>query len=65
MDRYLRNPIGVTSKATLNRITANNNQIGVVAGASDMTIANSVISNNSTGLLSEAHHLARKDGDFR
>jgi hypothetical protein len=41
-----------TIKATLNRITANNNQFGVgLLGASDTTIANSVISNNSTGGL--------------
>jgi hypothetical protein len=41
-----------TIKATLNRITASNNQFGVgVIGASDTTIANSVISNNSTGGL--------------
>jgi hypothetical protein len=39
-------------KATLNRITANNNQFGVgITGSADAMIANSVISNNSsTGL---------------
>jgi hypothetical protein len=44
---------GATVKATLNRITANNNQYGVATqGAADMTIANSVMSNNNTGLRS-------------
>jgi hypothetical protein len=38
-------------KATLNRITANNNQFGVgIAGSTSATIANSVLSNNSNGL---------------
>jgi hypothetical protein len=36
-----------TAKATLNRITANNNASGVVTNGSDTTIANSVMSNNS------------------
>jgi hypothetical protein len=40
-------------QATLNRITANNNQVGVGTGNGNTTIANSVISNNSTGLLND------------
>jgi hypothetical protein len=41
-------PNGGTVKATLNRITANNNSNGVsIGGDADTTIANSVISNNS------------------
>jgi Right handed beta helix region len=44
-------PNGGTIKATLSRITTNNNQNGVLTNAGDMTISNSVISNNSsTGL---------------
>jgi hypothetical protein len=44
-------------KATLNRITANNNQFGVgIAGStSDVTIANSVLSNNSNAGLATAN----------
>jgi Right handed beta helix region len=40
------NPTNV--KATLARITANNNQYGVATNGNNTTIANSVISNNST-----------------
>jgi hypothetical protein len=43
-------PSGGTINATLNRITANNNDTGVVTNAGDTTIANSVISNNNIGL---------------
>jgi hypothetical protein len=47
-------PIGGSANATLSRITANNNQFGVVINNNDTTIANSVLSNNSnTGLYSE------------
>jgi hypothetical protein len=43
------NPQGGTVKATLNRITANNNQDGVaVASNNDTMIANSVLSNSSS-----------------
>jgi hypothetical protein len=46
------NPSGINAKATLNRITANNNTSGVVNIGNAM-IANSVMSNNSnTGLQS-------------
>jgi parallel beta-helix repeat protein len=46
---------GAATKATLNRITANNNQIGVAtSSAQDTTIANSVISNNGTGLENDS-----------
>jgi hypothetical protein len=47
---FVVNPQGSgTAKATLNRITANNNQDGVAtAGNNDTMIANSVISNNSS-----------------
>jgi hypothetical protein len=49
------NPSGDNAKATLNRITANNNSSGVFTGNAHATIANSVLSNNSTaGLLSQA-----------
>jgi hypothetical protein len=42
-------------KATLNRITANNNQFGVATTGNDTTIANSVLSNNSfSGLENDA-----------
>jgi hypothetical protein len=45
-------PTGANLKATLNRITANNNEYGVVVIGNNMTIANSVLSNNrQTGLL--------------
>jgi Right handed beta helix region len=48
-------PNGSNSKATLSRITANNNTFGVVsANNSNTTIANSVMSNNSIGLQSDA-----------
>jgi Right handed beta helix region len=40
------NPGGANAKATLNRITANDNGYGV-GNLSDMTIANSVLSNNA------------------
>jgi hypothetical protein len=40
-------------KATLNRITANNNTNGVGTTGNDTTIANSVLSNNDTGLLAQ------------
>jgi hypothetical protein len=44
-------PSVANAKATLNRITANNNHVGVSNNGNDMTIANSVMSNNSsTGL---------------
>jgi hypothetical protein len=36
------------AQATLSRITANNNFYGVVVGHGNATVANSVISNNST-----------------
>jgi hypothetical protein len=36
-----------TAKATLNRVTANNNASGIVTNGGDTTIANSVMSNNS------------------
>jgi hypothetical protein len=41
------NPIGANLRATLNRITANNNQFGIDTANADMTIANSVLSNSS------------------
>jgi hypothetical protein len=44
------NPLGANTQTTLNRITANNNQLGVVAANGNVTIANSVMSNNSNGL---------------
>jgi hypothetical protein len=46
-------PNGGSARATLNRITANNNHFGVVVtGVHNTTIANSVLSNNSnTGLF--------------
>jgi hypothetical protein len=44
-------PVGGTAKATLNRITANNNIFGVATAGSDTTIANSVMSNNSVAGL--------------
>jgi Right handed beta helix region len=49
-------PSDAATKATLNRITANNNQFGVGTDAgSDVTITNSVLSNNSgSGLDSGA-----------
>jgi hypothetical protein len=40
-------PNSRSAKATLNRITANHNQFGVATTSNDMTIANSVLSNNS------------------
>jgi Right handed beta helix region len=40
-------PNGGSIHATFNRITANNNSFGVATGANNLTIANSVISNNS------------------
>jgi hypothetical protein len=43
-------PIG-NVRATLNRITANNNQFGVANSGLDVTIANSVMSNNSVSGL--------------
>jgi hypothetical protein len=43
---------GATIKATLNRITANNNQTGVDIFGGVITIANSVMSNNGIGLQS-------------
>jgi hypothetical protein len=47
-------PIGGGANATLSRITANDNQFGVVTNGNDTTIANSVLSNNSnTGLYSQ------------
>jgi hypothetical protein len=47
------NPSGGTISATLNRITANNNQIGAatIGSNANMTIANSVMSNNSNSGL--------------
>jgi hypothetical protein len=42
------NPVSSNGRATLNRITANNNQFGVSNAGAAMTIANSVLSNNST-----------------
>jgi Right handed beta helix region len=48
-------PTGLNPTATLNRITANNNLKGVAVGGTNMTIANSVISNNAgEGLFSSA-----------
>jgi hypothetical protein len=41
----------INAQATLNRITANNNVVGVANQGTTTTIANSVISNNSTGLV--------------
>jgi hypothetical protein len=41
-------PSGANVKATLNRITANNNLDGVDISGGDVTIANSVLSNNSS-----------------
>jgi hypothetical protein len=46
------NPIGSNGRATLNRITANNNQRGVSNAGAAMQIANSVLSNNSQDGLS-------------
>jgi hypothetical protein len=47
-------PSGVSTQAntqaTLNRITANNNSIGVGTATANVTIANSVMSNNNIGL---------------
>jgi hypothetical protein len=44
-------PSGTDPQTTLNRVTLNNNnQSGVATNFGDMTIANSVISNNGTGL---------------
>jgi hypothetical protein len=49
-------PTGSNPKATLNRITANNNSLGVsCAGNSQTIIANSVISNNNIGLQNHTH----------
>jgi hypothetical protein len=48
------NPSGGTVKATLNRITANHNKFGVVTTSSNVTIANSVMSNNSNSGLESA-----------
>jgi hypothetical protein len=45
-------PTGAAAKATLNRITANNNNAQGVGTNSDTTIANSVVSNNFRGLQS-------------
>jgi Periplasmic copper-binding protein (NosD) len=46
-------PSGASIKATLSRITANNNNFGVlISGNGDMTIANSVMSNSFVGLRS-------------
>jgi hypothetical protein len=48
------NPIAMISSATLSRVTANNNSVGVNTAANNTTIANSVMSNNSSsGLQSE------------
>jgi hypothetical protein len=47
-------PNVATTKATLNRVTANNNQTGVIIGGISVTIANSVLSNNSVGGLENA-----------
>jgi hypothetical protein len=47
--------IGIASgKATLNRITANNNLYGVATAGFETTIANSLFSNNKYGLLSDS-----------
>jgi hypothetical protein len=45
------NPTANNAQATLNRITANNNQLGVVTDIGNATIANSVMSNNSNSGL--------------
>jgi hypothetical protein len=46
------NPLNGNVRATLHRITANNNQFGIAgAGTADTTIANSVMSNNSNSGL--------------
>jgi Right handed beta helix region len=48
----LVNPQSGNTRATLNRITANNNQFGIaIAGTADTTVANSVMSNNSNSGL--------------
>jgi hypothetical protein len=44
------NPTVGGVQATLNRITANNNSIGVGTATANVTIANSVMSNNNIGL---------------
>ncbi len=43
-------PSGTNAYATLSRITASNNQTGVLVNGGNTTIANSVISNNRSGL---------------
>jgi hypothetical protein len=43
-------PSGTNANATLSRITANNNETGVVVSGGNTMIANSVISNNRNGL---------------
>jgi Right handed beta helix region len=45
------NPAGANAQATLNRITANDNILGVAAANINMTISNSVLSNNSNSGL--------------
>jgi hypothetical protein len=45
------NPTGTNAGATLSRITANNNSIGVATNNTNTTIANSVMSNNSNSGL--------------
>jgi hypothetical protein len=48
----------VNKTATLNRITANNNQEGIFNGDNTTTITNSVLSNNNVGLQSGAFSVA-------
>jgi hypothetical protein len=50
--------VGKKTIATLNRITANNNQAGIINGNNQTTIANSVLSNNNVGLQSLAFSVA-------
>jgi hypothetical protein len=51
-------PSGSKGQVTLNRITANNNQYGVDAAGVDMTIANSVMSNNGLSGLQNVSGVA-------